>query len=131
MRSRWLAVATAVVLTTAFAACGSDSSPSGGKGTASQPGKGKPAVTLGDKNFTEQYILGELYAQALRAKGYSVDVKSNIGSSELTDKALTSGQIDLYPEYMGVITTVLAKLSDQPVSAEQTNDKAKVFEKKR
>jgi osmoprotectant transport system substrate-binding protein len=131
MRSRWLAVATAVVLTTALAACGSDSSPSGGKGTASQPGKGKPAVTLGDKNFTEQYILGELYAQALRAKGYSVDVKSNIGSSELTDKALTSGQIDLYPEYMGVITTVLAKLSDQPVSAQQTYDKAKVFEKKR
>jgi osmoprotectant transport system substrate-binding protein len=125
-----LVVATAFALTTALAACGSDAS-SGGKATASQPGKGKPAVTLGDKNFTEQYILGELYAQALRAKGYTVDVKSNIGSSEITDKALTSGQIDLYPEYMGVITTVLAKLSDQPTSAQATYDKAKAFEKKR
>jgi osmoprotectant transport system substrate-binding protein len=130
MRSRWLVVATAFALTTALAACGSDAS-SGGKATASQPGKGKPVVTLGDKNFTEQYILGELYAQALRAKGYTVDVKSNIGSSEIIDKALTSGQIDLYPEYMGVITTVLAKLSDQPTSAQATYDKAKAFEKKR
>jgi osmoprotectant transport system substrate-binding protein len=130
MRSRWLAVATALALTTALAACGSDSS-SGGKATASQPGKGKPPVTLGDKNFTEQYVLGELYSQALRAKGYTVDLKSNIGSSEITDKALTSGQIDLYPEYMGVITTVLAKLGDQPTSAQATYDKAKAFEKKR
>ena len=56
------------------------------------PGKGKPAVTIGDKNFTEQYILGELYAQALRAKGFTVKIKSNIGSSEIIDKALTSGQ---------------------------------------
>ena len=55
-----------------------------------QPGKGKPAVTIGDKNFTEQYILGELYAQALRAKGFTVKLKSNIGSSEIIDKALTS-----------------------------------------
>lgn len=94
-------------------------------------GKGKPAITLGDKDFTEQYILGELYAQALRAKGYTVKIKSNIGSSEITDKALTSGQLDMYPEYMGVITTVLAKLSDMPASAQETYDKAKAFETKR
>jgi osmoprotectant transport system substrate-binding protein len=133
MRSKCLAVATAIILTTALAACGDDNSSSSADSatTASLPGKGKPAVTLGDKNFTEQYILGELYAQALKAKGYTVKVKSNIGSSEITDKALTSGQIDLYPEYTGVITTVLAKLSDQPTSAQDTYDKAKAFEAKR
>lgn len=131
MRSRWLAVATALTLAPALAACGSSNHTSTTGGSASLPGKGKPAVTLGDKNFTEQYVLGELYAQALRAKGYTVSVKSNIGSSEITDKALTSGDIDLYPEYTGVITTVLAKLSDQPTSAQDTYDKAKAFEAKR
>src|SRR5436305_12447535 len=111
MRSKCLAVVTAMILTTALAACGSNDSSSSSSSTtsASLPGKGKPAVTLGDKNFTEQYILGELYAQALKAKGYTVKVKSNIGSSEITDKALTSGQIDLYPEYTGVIATEPAK----------------------
>ncbi|MDX6681145.1 MAG: osmoprotectant transport system substrate-binding protein [Solirubrobacteraceae bacterium] len=125
MRSRWLAVATALTLLTTLAACGSSDKKS------PSAGKGKPAVTLGDKNFTEQYILGELYAQALRAKGYTVKIKRNIGSSEITDKALTSGQIDLYPEYTGVIATELAKLGDQPASAQDTYDKAKAFEEKR
>jgi osmoprotectant transport system substrate-binding protein len=131
MRSRWLAVATALILTTALAACGDDNSSSSSTGTsstASLPGKGKPAITMGDKNFTEQYILGELYAQALKAKGYTVKVKSNIGSSEIIDKALTSGQIDMYPEYTGVIVAVLAKESDSPASEQETYDKAKAFE---
>jgi osmoprotectant transport system substrate-binding protein len=132
MRSKLLAVATALTLTIALAACGSDSSSDKTSTTsAALPGKGKPAVTIGDKNFPEQYILGELYAQALRAKGYTVKVKSNIGSSELTDKVLTSGQIDMYPEYTGVIVTELAKQSDQPMSAQDTYDKAKAFEDKR
>ena len=99
MRSRWLAVATALIVTPALAACGGDKPSSDGA---------KPAVTIGAKNFTEQYILGELYAQALKAKGYTVKLKSNIGTSEITDKALTSGQIDAYSEYTGVIVSVLA-----------------------
>jgi osmoprotectant transport system substrate-binding protein len=130
MRSKLLAAAAAVLLTTALAACGDDEPASSGD-SASLPGKGKPAVTLGDKNFTEQYILGELYAQALRAKGYTVKVKGNVGSSEIIDKALTSGEIDLYPEYTGVIVTVLAKESDNPTSAEETYAKAKAFQEKR
>ena len=73
-----------------------------------RPGKGKPPITIGDKNFTEEFVLGDLYAQALRAKGFTVNLKPNIGSSELTDKALTSGQIDMYPEYTGVILSVIA-----------------------
>jgi len=141
-----LALLSALAMLT-LAACGSDSGSGTGTGTQaaaapaatsggastddSMPGKGKPAVTLGDKNFTEQYILGELYAQALRAKGYSVDVKGNIGSSEITDKALTSGKIDMYPEYTGVIVTELAKLSDQPKSADDTYQMAKDWETKR
>ena len=45
-----------------------------------QPGKGKPAVTIGTKDFTEEFILGELYEQALEAKGYNVNLKKNIGA---------------------------------------------------
>ena len=69
----------------------------------------KPTVTIGTKNFTEQYVLGELYKQALEAKGYKVVYKENIGSSELIDTALNAGKINFYPEYDGVIVTDLAK----------------------
>ena len=107
------------------------SSSSSSSSSSAQPGKGKPAVTLGDKNFTEQYILGELYAQALRAKGFTVNTKSNIGSSEITDKALTSGKIDMYPEYTGVIVTELSGAKDQPKSAADTYTAAKTYEEGR
>jgi osmoprotectant transport system substrate-binding protein len=129
----------AVVLALALAACGSSnkSSTSSGGGSSSpaapsgQPGKGKPAVTLGDKNFTEEFVLGQLYKQALEAKGFTVNLKNNIGSSEVIDKALTSGQIDFYPEYTGVIVQVLAKNNKPPKSADETYKLAQAFEAKR
>ncbi len=132
-----LIIAALAALAVALSACGSSDEKSSSSSSSSastpsgQPGKGKPPVTLGDKNFTEQYILGELYAQALRAKGFTVKTKSNIGSSEITDKALTSGKIDLYPEYTGVIVTELAGQKDQPKSAAETYDSAKTFEEGR
>ena len=54
------------------------------------------------------YVLGQLYKQALEAKGFKVAYKENIGSSELIDTALTSGKINFYPEYTGVIALNLA-----------------------
>ena len=62
-----------------------------GAGTAASTAK--PTVTIGTKNFTEQYVLGQLYKQALEAKGYKVVYKENIGNSELTDTAIKSGKI--------------------------------------
>jgi osmoprotectant transport system substrate-binding protein len=68
------------------------------------PAQGKPAtVIIGTKNFPEEYILGQLYKQALEAKGFTVKYKENIGSSEIIHTALTSGKINFYPEYDGVI----------------------------
>ncbi len=109
----------ALALTVGIAACGSSkksdstttsstASTSSSSAGAAQPGKGKPAVTLGTKNFTEQFVLGQLYKQALEAKGYTVNLKQNIGSTEIADKALRSGQIDLYPEYIGIFDSVVA-----------------------
>ncbi|MFD1718024.1 glycine betaine ABC transporter substrate-binding protein [Georgenia deserti] len=101
----------------------------GGCGMAT--GKGEGTVTVGSKGFAESWINGELYAQALRALGYQVDLKTNVGSSELIDAALTSGQIDLYPEYTGVIVMSLAGHEDLMESAEQTLDLAREFEASR
>ena len=102
----------ALVAALGIAACGDDDGDaSAGGGTATtgtQPGAGKPTVTLGTKNFPEQLLLGELYAQALRARGFTVEVRANIGSTEIADRALRSGQIDMYPEYIGIFNTVVA-----------------------
>jgi osmoprotectant transport system substrate-binding protein len=134
--SAWALGLTAVI---ALAACGGGSKKSSTSATSasstpaasSSPGAGKPAVTLGDKNFPEEYLLGALYQQALQAKGYKVTLKGNIGSSEVTDKALTSGKIDGYPEYTGTILSVLAGQAKVPTSADETYTKAKAFEEGR
>jgi osmoprotectant transport system substrate-binding protein len=106
-----LALVAALALATGLAACGGGDdggSTVGSTQAAGQPGKGKPAVTLGTKNFTEQFVLGQLYKQALEAQGFTVALKQNIGSTEIADKALRSGQIDLYPEYIGIFNTAVA-----------------------
>src|SRR4051812_47835333 len=64
-------------------------------------------VVIGTKNFGEEYILGQLYRQALESKGFNVSYKENIGSTEIIDTALKSGKINFYPEYTGVIVQVV------------------------
>ena len=127
----------------AIAACGSSkssssssSSSSGPSSTAgpapatSGPGVGKPPVTLGDKNFEEEYLLGALYQQALQAKGFKVNLKGNIGSSEIIWKALQSGQIDMYPEYTGTLLSAIAGDNKPPTSAKQTYALAQAYANK-
>ncbi|AJY73401.1 glycine betaine ABC transporter substrate-binding protein [Paenibacillus beijingensis] len=75
------------------AACGSS-----GNKTAEG---GKPTIKIGSKNFTEQFILGEIYAQVLEANGYNVERKLNLGGTDVAFQALKNGDIDLYPEYTG------------------------------
>jgi osmoprotectant transport system substrate-binding protein len=104
---------------------------SGSSGSASGPGKGKLAATIGDKNFTEEFILGELYAWALRAKGYNVTLQGDIGSSEIADKALTSNAIQMYPDYVGTILSALAHQNKPPASAAATYQASKRFEQSR
>ncbi|HXB16103.1 MAG TPA: glycine betaine ABC transporter substrate-binding protein [Solirubrobacteraceae bacterium] len=129
-----------VLAGTALIACGSSSksssttttaaTTSASKSASSGPGVGKPTVTLGDKNFAEENILGQLYAQALRAKGYTVNLKSEIGSTELIYKALKAGQIDGYPEYTGVLLSAVAEQKTSPSSEQQAYEQAKAFVEK-
>jgi osmoprotectant transport system substrate-binding protein len=88
-------------------------------------------VVIGCKQFTEEWVLGELYAQALRAKGYAVDLKSNIGSTTIIDAALTSDHIDMYPEYTGTILQALNNQKILPPTAEGTYLAAKKFQQRR
>src|SRR3954470_23636653 len=115
------------VVAFALTGCGSGDD-SGGKDL---PGKGKPPVTFATKNFTEQYVLGQLYAQALRAKGFTIVLKENVGSSEIVDRALGEGVIDMYPEYIGVIAQELARAKKRPHTEAETYARAKAYEEKR
>ena len=98
-------------------------------GALSAPGS-QPTIKLGYKNFTEEYVLGELYKQALQAKGFKVEDKGSLGSSELADTALTSGKIDMYPEYTGIIVLDLAHKA-APKTAAATVVAARKFEQSR
>ncbi|HEV2819453.1 MAG TPA: glycine betaine ABC transporter substrate-binding protein, partial [Solirubrobacteraceae bacterium] len=80
------------------------------------PGAEQTSITVGSKNFDEQYILGEIYAQTLEAAGFDVTKELDIGSEVVAYEALTGGQIDAYPEYTGTALTSFfdVKLEDVP-----------------
>ncbi|MGH2933629.1 MAG: glycine betaine ABC transporter substrate-binding protein [Gaiellaceae bacterium] len=124
------AISFGVALLIGLTACGG-----GGGGGSSNPtttsSGPKPTIILGTKNFGEEYILGQLYGQALQAKGFKVDYKGSFGSSELADKAITSGKMNFYPEYTGVVALDLAKAKNAPKSAQGTYSTAKQFEETR
>ena len=115
----------ALLLALLVAACGgSERKDRGGAADA-------PTIRVGTKNFTEQYILGELYRQALEAKGFTVELKSDIGSTEIIDRALTGGSLDMYPEYTGVLLSEIAQRRRKPRTARAAYEAAKAFQEKR
>jgi osmoprotectant transport system substrate-binding protein len=68
--------------------------------TITLPGVGKPPVTIGDENLPEQFILGQLYYQALKAEGFQVTLNQSIGPTQVVQQALATGQLAMYPEYL-------------------------------
>lgn len=76
--------------------------------TTSLPGTGKPAVTIGDKNYNEQFVLGQLYLLALQANGFTVNIDRNIGATDVTLQALMTGRIAMYPEYLQTWNSTVA-----------------------
>ncbi len=99
------ATRTAATTTTAPT---SSSATSSSAATASLPGAGKPVITVGDKNYTEQFVLGQLYVQALTAQGYRVNINQNIGPTQVTLQALKTGTLSMYPEYLNLFNTDVA-----------------------
>jgi osmoprotectant transport system permease protein len=70
---------------------------------------GQGAVVVGSKNFTEQVVLGELVAQTLERRGISVIRKLNLGGTFICDRAIRSGDIDVYVEYTGTALTAIVR----------------------
>jgi len=91
---------------------------------AAGPAQAQSPVRVGSKNFTEQFVLGELYAQALEAAGIKVEKKLNLGGTLIAHKALEEKQIDLYPEYTGTMLLAVLK-AEAMTDAKAVYDKVK------
>jgi osmoprotectant transport system substrate-binding protein len=87
-------VAAVVFGASVFSACGGQSKP----------------VRVGSKDFTEEFIVGNMYALLLEANGIPVERKLNLGGTPVLQQALVSDQIDLYPEYTGTGLLTVLKL---------------------
>jgi osmoprotectant transport system substrate-binding protein len=106
----------------------------GGSGTPARSASGgpdQPPLRIGTKNFAEQFLLGQLYKQALEANGFRVELKENIGSTEIIHQALTDGALDMYPEYIGVLLSEVANVRARPSSPRAAYDEAQAFERRR
>jgi len=88
-------------------AAATDDATTEGTGDTTEPaddattGAAGGTVTVASKDFTEQIIVAEMYAQALEDSGFTVERNLNLGSSEVLVPALENGEVDLYPEYIG------------------------------
>jgi glycine betaine/choline ABC-type transport system substrate-binding protein len=112
----------ALVVALGIAACGggddnNDTGTSGGNSAnliKSNPANNGVQLTVGSKNFTEALILGDIYAQALKAAGYDVKTNLNLGSETVAYKALQDGEISGYPEYTStLLTSIFGKEANQ------------------
>jgi osmoprotectant transport system substrate-binding protein len=125
-----LALLLALALSLGVAACGSSSDDStsadttssegGGGAIVSNPDNGKVSLTIGSKNFPEQEILGEIYAQALAAAGYKVKSDLNLGSETVAHQAVRSGAVSGYPEYASTALTSFFGREPEEVPADAT-----------
>jgi osmoprotectant transport system substrate-binding protein len=141
MRTKsWLGVLLAMLMlaSLSLAACGDDDDDSAGnsdtttekaasEAIVSNPDNKSTTITVGSKNFTEQKVLGEIFAQAFEAAGYTVDTQLNLGDETTALKAVESGEIDAYPEYTGTaLGSFFGVKSDEiPKDPEQAFEDAK------
>ena len=91
------------------------------------PANAGTTLTVASKNFTEEFILGEIYAQALQAGGYKIRKRLNVGPEKVAYRAIRSGRIDAYPEYTGTaLTTFFGVRTDKiPKDEQAAFDKAR------
>jgi glycine betaine/choline ABC-type transport system substrate-binding protein len=117
-----IAAIAALACMVLLAACGDDDnegSSDGGSASAKvierNADNADKSITVGSKNFTEQFILGEIYAQALEAAGYQVEKDLNLGSEQIALRALKGGDVDGYPEYTSTALTSFFDVQPQDI----------------
>lgn len=93
---------------------------------ALQPAAAADTIKVGSKNFTEQYILAEMYAKLLENAGFKVERKINLGGTLIAQQALTTGEIDMYPEYTGTALTAVVK-GTMSTDADKVYNEVKTF----
>ena len=98
-RLRWL-LPLGMLLALVLSACG-------GSATSTP-------IRVGSKDFTEEFVVAELYAQVLENEGFPVERKFNLGGTPVAQAAITKGDIDLYPEYTS--TGLLTVLKQKPIA---------------
>ena len=134
--ARVATTAIALALITTLAACGSNDPTAPAEPAGSASGGGGTTIIVGSFAFPESEILGEIYAQALTAKGVTVEKKFNIGPRQQTIPALRDGSINLIPEYNGNLlayynpdyTERTTAEVDQALVAAVAKDKLRVLE---
>ena len=133
-RARYaLAALLALALALGAVACGGGSGSSSSEATSAEseegggggaivanPENAKVTLTIGSKNFPEQEILGEIYAQGLAAAGYTVKSDLSLGSETVAHKAVQTGSISGYPEYASTALTSFFGLEPEEVPSDAT-----------
>jgi osmoprotectant transport system substrate-binding protein len=133
-KHRWLMLLALLIAALAVAGCGDDDDgDEGSAGTTESTEQqaqdtitnndknSTTQITIGSKNFTEQKVLGEIYAQALAAAGFDVSKELNLGDEKTALKALEGGDISAYPEYTGTaLLSFFGFTADKLPSDEQT-----------
>lgn len=123
------AVASVLLLAlalSALAGCGKDEGEAR-SGASQQPQGAQLRITLGTQAFPEARILGELWRQALAARGYTVDLRKRIGSAADLDKALRDGQIDGHVAYTGTVLSIVAGEKVSGLDPQETYRQVKAF----
>jgi osmoprotectant transport system substrate-binding protein len=87
-------------------------------------------IKIGSKNFTEQFVVAELYAAALENAGFKVERKINLGGTMVAHEALKSGAIDLYPEYTGTGFNAVMKATTTETDPEKVRQIVKALYEK-
>ena len=119
---------TALLVTALLAVTAACGGGAGGGGDSSGP-----SISVGSKKFTEQILLGEMYAQAFEDEGYNVKRELNLGSEQVMDKSLQDGTIDMYPEYTGTAYVAILKKPPEsyPKTEKETYEQVAEFYKNR
>ena len=117
-RTLALGAATLALVMSACSPGGSGGSPSA-SGTESAD---KPAVSVGSADFYEAAVVGEMYAQALEAKGYSVERHLSIGERPAVHSAMDAGEVNLIPDYLGGLAGALTESAELPSDPQEAWD---------
>ena len=120
-RYRTLALGAAMLALVMSACSPGGSGSSSGQASSSQSAS-KPDVSVGSAGFYEAAVVGEMYAQALEAKGYTVERHLEIGERPAVHAAMDAGEINLIPEYLGGLAAQLTESAELPSDPQEAWD---------